>query len=142
MESIRIIKAFDNGLSYNRSFDYNTPDYKKQISITVQNALSSSESLDIVSVESTVAFSVKEEQLFQFKVVIFYEVKGWAQTVNALDNKEAVKELPEVELLTDMTIGYLRGSLAALSKNTPVDGLILPVLPAKELVAKLKLDVR
>jgi hypothetical protein len=100
-----------------------------------------SEQTDIVSIESSVTYSVKEEQLFNFKVVMFFNVEGWAKEISPIDENK-IKEMPIVEYLIDTVIGYLRGSLSALSKNTPVENLILPLIPAKDLVKNLIVKVQ
>jgi hypothetical protein len=100
-----------------------------------------SEQTDIVSIESSVTYSVKEEQLFNFKVVMFFNVEGWTKEISPIDENK-IKEMPIVEYLIDTIIGYLRGSLSALSKNTPVENLILPLIPAKDLVQNLIVKVQ
>jgi hypothetical protein len=141
MGHINIIKAFDNGLSYNRTFDYNDKEYLKNISLSIWNRMTISEQTDIVSIESSVTYSVKEEQLFNFKVVMFFNVEGWTKEISPIDENK-IKEMPIVEYLIDTIIGYLRGSLSALSKNTPVENLILPLIPAKDLVQNLIVKVQ
>jgi hypothetical protein len=136
MESIRIARAFDGGLSYNRSFNYKDNEFKKNISISVQNEMTTIDNLDVVIMESIVAYAYKEEQLFRFGVVVFFDVDGWNHQIKTLDQTE-IKKLPVVEKLIGITIGYLRGSLSALSKNTPVEGLILPILSTSEMAGKL-----
>jgi hypothetical protein len=141
MGHINIIKAFDNGLSYNRTFDYKDKEYLKNISLSIWNRMTISEQTDIVSIESSVTYSVKEEQLFNFKVVMFFNVEGWTKEISPIDENK-IKEMPIVEYLIDTIIGYLRGSLSALSKNTPVENLILPLIPAKDLVQNLIVKVQ
>jgi hypothetical protein len=141
MGHINIIKAFDNGLSYNRTFDYKDKEYLKNISLSIWNRMTISEQTDIVSMESSVTYSVKEEQLFNFKVVMFFNVEGWTKEISPIDENK-IKEMPIVEYLIDTIIGYLRGSLSALSKNTPVENLILPLIPAKDLVQNLIVKVQ
>ena len=43
-----------------------------------------------------------------------------------------IKKMEEVEKLLEITIGYVRGSLAVQTKNTPIANLYLPILPIKD----------
>ena len=124
MKDITFIKATEGPFNYNRSLDYNSPDFKKDIKIGIRTEL----------------YEKTKDLIFSYNVNAFYEVKEWKKILNE-QTSENIKNLEEVEKMLEITIGYVRGSLAVQTKNTPIANLYLPILPIKDIQNNIVMHV-
>lgn len=141
MPTIKFLSAKDSGLTYNRTFNYADESFKRNVVIGIRNELFATRGSDTASLTSTIVYKVGDDVLFQFTVEAWYCVEGWNEKLLAVRDDSEVRTWPEVESLIDNTVGYLRGCLGALSQNTPVQGLFLPLFPADKMAEKLNVKI-
>lgn len=135
--NIHILKVADNGFSYNHDFDYNqAAAFTKQIEISLHNTLEYPQDGDVVTVTSSVTYSIEDKELFHFYTVMLFEVPGWGAEAKSL-GASGIKASPLLPILLDTGVGYLRGNLSAQAKHTPFEGLTLPMLSTEDLIQGL-----
>ena len=78
-----------------------------------------------------------EVVVLSYSVILTFMVKDWSTEVNGKSDDE-IKKLPGVDEMLDMAVGFLRGSMYVHTKNSPLEGLTIPVLSIPELKKNLK----
>ena len=140
MKDITFIKATEGPFNYNRSLDYNSPEFKKDIKIGIRTELLCKKNTDVVVISFLLKYEKTKDLIFSYNVNAFYEVKEWKKILNE-QTSENIKNLEEVEKMLEITIGYVRGSLAVQTKNTPIANLYLPILPIKDIQNNIVMHV-
>lgn len=139
MDNIFFVNALEGEFEFDRTVDFKTAMQQKAIGVAVGATLLLSETKDIVGMLFSVNMKYKEEVVLSYSVILTFQVKGWSDEVNDSD-KDAIKMLPEVGELLAIAVGFLRGSMYVHTKNSPLEGLTIPVLSIPELQKNLKVE--
>ena len=75
MKDITFIKATEGPFNYNRSLDYKSPDFKKDINIGIRTELLCKKNADVVIVSVFLKYEKTKDLIFLYNVNIFLEFK-------------------------------------------------------------------
>lgn len=138
MDKIIYLNALEGEFVFDRTIDFKAAMQQNQISLGVGASLLLSDAKDIVGMLFSVNMNCQEEVALQYSVILTFKVKGWSCEVDESDN-ESIKMKPEVGKMLDMSVGFLRGSMFVHTKNSPLEGLTIPVLDLLEVQKNLKI---
>ena len=138
MDKIIYLNALEGEFVFDRTIDFKAAMQQNQISLGVGASLLLSDAKDIVGMLFSVNMNCQEEVALQYSVILTFKVKGWSCEVDESDN-ESIKLKPEVGKMLDMSVGFLRGSMFVHTKNSPLEGLTIPVLDLLEVQKNLKI---
>lgn len=139
MDNIILVNALEGEFQFDRTVDFKSVMLRKSIGLGAGATLLLSKTKDIVGMLFSINMKYREEVALSYSVVLTFQVKGWSAEMDESD-EEALKMLPEVGEMLDMTVGFLRGSMYVHTKNSPLDGLTVPVLSRVELQKKMKVE--
>lgn len=139
MGNIIFLNALEGELEFDRTVDFKSAMQQKSIGMGVGAKLLLSETKDILGMLFFVNMKYKEAVILSYSVILTFMVKDWSTEVNGKIEDE-IKNLPEVDETLDMAVGFLRGSMYVHTKNSPLDGLTIPVLSIPELKKNLKVE--
>lgn len=140
MEKIIFINAIESPFTYNRTIDIQSNEIKKDLSLGVRSELFYAKGLDIVQVKFYLIIKSKEDQVLSYDVTLAFKIDGWGQKVESLSPEEVAKE-EEVKYMLDIAVGFMRGALYVYEKNTPIQGLNLPILSLDELLKNIRINL-
>ena len=140
MEKIIFINAIESPFTYNRTVDIQSNEIKKDLSLGVRSELFYAKGLDIVQVKFYLIIKSKEDQVLSYDVTLAFKIDGWGQKVESLSPEEVAKE-EEVKYMLDIAVGFMRGALYVYEKNTPIQGLNLPILSLDELLKNIRINL-
>ncbi len=138
MDKIIFVDAFEGELEFDRTVDFKKAMLQKQIGLGVGATMLLSDTKDVIGMLFSVNMSYNKEVALHYSVILTFQLKGWSEEVDENDF-EKIKQLPEVYKMLDITVGFLRGSMYVHTKNSPLEGLTVPVLDLEELIKNLKL---
>lgn len=139
MGNIIFLNALEGELEFDRTVDFKSAMQQKSIGMGVGAKLLLSDTNDILGMLFFVNMKYKEAVILSYSVILTFMVKDWSTEVNG-KNDDEFKNLPEVDEMLDMAVGFLRGSMYVHTKNSPLDGLTIPVLSIPELKKNLKVE--
>ena len=87
----------------------------------------------------TMDMKYKGEDALRYSVIVTYFVEGWTADMHKA-SEDSIKDKEEVRKMLDVTVGFLRGSMFVHTKNSPLDGLTVPIISMDELQKKLKIE--
>ena len=140
MEKTIFINAIESPFTYNRTVDIQSNEIKKDLSLGVRSELFYAKGLDIVQVKFYLIIKSKEDQVLSYDVTLAFKIDGWGQKVESLSPEEVAKE-EEVKYMLDIAVGFMRGALYVYEKNTPIQGLNLPILSLDELLKNIRINL-
>lgn len=139
MDNIILVNALEGEFEFDRTVDFKSAIQQKTIGLGVGATLLLSETKDIVGILFSVNMKYKEDVVLSYSVILTFQVKGWSIEMDERD-KNAIKKMPEVSEMLDIAVGFLRGSMYVHTKNSPLEGLTIPVLSISELKNNLKVE--
>lgn len=139
MDKIIYLSALEGEFEYDRTLDFKKAMQQNEISLGVGATLLLSDKKDIVGVLLSMGLNYKDGNVLSYSVILTFHVEGWSNNVN-LDEKESLREMDVVGKMLDITVGFLRGSMFVHTKNSPLEGLTLPILSLEELQKKMKVS--
>lgn len=140
MDKIIFINAIESPFTYNRTIDIQSTEIKKDLSLGVRSELFYAKGLDIVQVKFYLIIKSKEDQVLSYDVTLAFKIDSWGQKVESLTPQEVAKE-EEVKYMLDIAVGFMRGALYVYEKNTPIQGLNLPILSLDELLKNIRVNL-
>ncbi|MBR5568330.1 MAG: hypothetical protein IKW27_06270 [Bacteroidales bacterium] len=140
MDKIIFINAIESPFTYNRTIDIQSTEIKKDLSLGVRSELFYAKGLDIVQVKFYLIIKSKEDQVLSYDVTLAFKIDSWGQKVESLTPQEVAKE-EEVKYMLDIAVGFMRGALYVYEKNTPIQGLNLPILSLDELLKNIRIHL-
>lgn len=140
MNNIIFIGAVDGSLNYNRTIDYKSENFKKDIQIGVRAELLLDVNTDMVGLRFYLRIKSKNNKvnILDYHVTLTFKVENWQKDFTNL-SKEELLEKDEVKKMLEITIGFMRGSLFVQEKNTPLEGLNLPIIIVDELLPLIQI---
>lgn len=140
MNNIIFIGAVDGSLNYNRTIDYKSENFKKDIQIGVRAELLLDVNTDMVGLRFYLRIKSNNDEvnILDYHVTLTFKVKNWQKDFTNL-SKEELLEKDEVKKMLEITIGFMRGSLFVQEKNTPLEGLNLPIIIVDELLPLIQI---
>lgn len=139
MDNIILVNALEGEFEFDRTVDFKSAIQQKTIGLGVGATLLLSETKDIVGILFSVNMKYKEDVVLSYSVILTFQVKGWSIEMDERD-KNAIKKMPEVSEMLDIAVGFLRGSMYVHTKNSPLEGLTIPILSISELKNNLKVE--
>lgn len=136
MANIIFLEANESPFSYNRTIDYKSEGVRKNIEIGVRTELLYTTGADMVGVRLYLLMKHDGEQILNYCVTLAFNVEGWVEKYSKLA-KEALLQAKEIEKMVEITVGFMRGSLFVQEKNTPLEGMNLPILTISELLPRI-----
>ncbi len=137
MDRIAFVNALEGELEFDRTIDFKKAMQQQQVGLGVGASLLLSETKDIVGVLFSVNMSCQKEVALHYSVILTFHVKGWSEEIVGT-SIESLKQKLEVGMMVDVAVGFLRGSLYVHTKNSPLEGLTIPVLDISEIQKNLK----
>ena len=140
MNNIIFIGAVEGSLNYNRTIDYKSENFKKDIQIGVRAELLLDVNTDMVGLRFYLRIKSKnnEVNILDYHVTLTFKVENWQKDFTNL-SKEKLLEKDEVKKMLEIAIGVMRGSLFVQEKNTPLEGLNLPIIIVDELLPLIQI---
>ena len=138
MDKIIFVDALEGELEFDRTVDFKKAMQQKQIGLGVGATMLLSDAKDVIGMLFSVNMSYHKEVALHYSVILTFQLKGWSEEIDESDSKK-IKQMDEVKKMLEITIGFLRGSMYVHTKNSPLEGLTVPVLDLQELVKNLKL---
>ena len=140
MNNIIFIGAVEGSLNYNRTIDYKSENFKKDIQIGVRAELLLDVNTDMVRLRFYLRIKSKNNKvnILDYHVTLTFKVENWQKDFTNL-SKEELLEKDEVKKMLEITIGFMRGSLFVQEKNTPLEGLNLPIIIVDELLPLIQI---
>lgn len=138
MDKIIFVDALEGELEFDRTVDFKKAMQQKQIGLGVGATMLLSDAKDVIGMLFSVNMSYHKETVLRYSVILTFQLKGWSEEIDESDLKK-IKQMDEVKKMLEITIGFLRGSMYVHTKNSPLEGLTVPVLDLQELVKNLKL---
>lgn len=135
MDKMIFLNALEGEFKFDRTLDFKAA--MQQIGLGVGATLLLSDAKDIVGMLFSVTMGYRGNMVLQYSVILTFQLKGWGIEVDE-NNAEAVKQMTEVEKMLDMAVGFLRGSMYVHTKNSPLEGLTIPILNLEEIQKNLK----
>lgn len=139
MDNIIYLNALEGDFEYDRTLDFKKAMQQNEISLGVGATLLLSDKKNIVGMLLSMGLNYNDGNVLKYSVILTFHVDGWSDNVN-FDDKESFKEMDVVGRMLDVTVGFLRGSMYVHTKNSPLEGLTLPILSLKELQKKMKVE--
>lgn len=139
MDNIIYLNALEGDFEYDRTLDFKKAMQQNEISLGVGATLLLSDKKNIVGMLLSMGLNYKDGNVLKYSVILTFHVDGWSDNVN-FDDKESFKEMDVVGRMLDVTVGFLRGSMYVHTKNSPLEGLTLPILSLEELQKKMKVE--
>lgn len=137
MGNIIFLNALEGEFEFDRTVDFKSAMQQKSIGMGVGANLLLSDTKDILGMLFSVNMKYNEAVVLSYSVILTFMVKDWSTEVNGKSDDE-IKKLPGVDEMLDMAVGFLRGSMYVHTKNSPLEGLTIPVLSIPELKKNLK----
>lgn len=137
MGNIIFFNALEGEFKFDRTVDFKSAMQQKAIGMSVGANLLLSDTKDILGMLFSVNMKYNEAVVLSYSVILTFMVKDWSTEVNGKSDDE-IKKLPGVDEMLDMAVGFLRGSMYVHTKNSPLEGLTIPVLSIPELKKNLK----
>lgn len=137
MDNIIYLNALEGDFEYDRTLDFKKAMQQNEIGLGVGATLLLSDKKDIVGMLLSMGLNYKDGNVLSYSVILTFHVDGWSDNVN-FDDKESFREMDVVSKMLDITVGFLRGSMFVHTKNSPLEGLTLPILSLEELHKKMK----
>lgn len=137
MGNIIFLNALEGEFKFDRTVDFKSAMQQKAIGMSVGANLLLSDTKDILGMLFSVNMKYNEAVVLSYSVILTFMVKDWSTEVNGKSDDE-IKKLPGVDEMLDMAVGFLRGSMYVHTKNSPLEGLTIPVLSIPELKKNLK----
>lgn len=137
MGNIIFLNALEGEFKFDRTVDFKSAMQQKSIGMGVGANLLLSDTKDILGMLFSVNMKYNEVVVLSYSVILTFMVKDWSTEVNGKSDDE-IKKLPGVDEMLDMAVGFLRGSMYVHTKNSPLEGLTIPVLSIPELKKNLK----
>ena len=137
MGNIIFLNALEGEFEFDRTVDFKSAMQQKSIGMGVGANLLLSDTKDILGMLFSVNMKYNEVVVLSYSVILTFMVKDWSTEVNGKSDDE-IKKLPGVDEMLDMAVGFLRGSMYVHTKNSPLEGLTIPVLSIPELKKNLK----
>ena len=141
MSNIIFINAEEGQFTYNRTIDLQTTETKKELSLGVRSELYCAKGLDVVKVKFFLRINAKKEQLLSYDITLAFKVNGWKEKIDLI-NTQDIPTLQSVSDMLNIAVGFMRGALYIYEKNTPLQGLNLPILSLEELVKNIKVNIQ
>lgn len=140
MNGIIFIGAVEGSLNYNRTIDYKFENFKKDIQIGVRAELLLDVNTDMVGLRFYLRIKSKNNEIsiLDYHVTLTFKVENWQKDFTPLSKKKLL-EKDEVKKMLEITIGFMRGSLFVQEKNTPLEGLNLPIIVVDELLPLIQI---
>lgn len=138
MDKIIFVDALEGELEFDRTVDFKKAMQQKQIGLSVGATMLLSDAKDVIGMLFSVNMSFYKETVLHYSVILTFQLKGCGEEIDEGDLKK-IKQMDEVKKMLEITIGFLRGSMYVHTKNSPLEGLTVPVLDLQELVKNLKL---
>lgn len=139
MDNIIFVNALEGEFVFDRTVDFKSAIQQKAVGIGVGATLLLSKTKDIVGILFSVNMKYKEDVVLSYSVILTFQVKGWSVEMDER-GKDTIKKLPEVSEMLDIAVGFLRGSMYVHTKNSPLEGLTIPILSISELKNNLKVE--
>lgn len=140
MENIRFVNALEGAFEYDRTLEMNSEDVRRAMALGVGAALLLSEAKDVVGMHFSMVLKYQDSVALRYSVVLTFKVSGWNGKI-ADEKEENLKNRDEVSQMLQVAVGFLRGSLYVHTKNSPLDGLTLPILSIDKLLQNMKVVV-
>lgn len=140
MNGIIFIGAVEGSLNYNRTIDYKSESFKKDIQIGVRAELLLDVNTDMVGLRFYLRIKSKNNEIsiLDYHVTLTFKVENWQKDFTSLSKEKLLKK-DEVKKMLEITIGFMRGSLFVQEKNTPLEGLNLPIIIVDELLPLIQI---
>ena len=139
MDKIKFLNALESDLKYDRTLDFKKALKNKELELGVGATLLQPKEKDIVGMLFTMDMKYKGEDALRYSVIVTYFVEGWTADMHKA-SEDSIKDKEEVRKMLDVTVGFLRGSMFVNTKNSPLDGLTVPIISMDELQKKLKIE--
>lgn len=139
MDKIIYLNALEGDFEYDRTLDFKKAMQQKEIGLGVGATLLLSDKKNIVGMLLSMGLNYKDGNVLKYSVILTFHVDGWTDNVN-LDDEASLREQGVVGRMLDITVGFLRGSMFVHTKNSPLEGLTLPILSLEELQKKMKVE--
>ena len=137
MDKIIFVDALEGEFEFDRTLDFKAAMQQKQIALGVGATLLLSDAKDIVGMLFSVNMNCQGEAALHYSVILTFQVKGWSEEIDE-SNTESIKQNQEVGKMLDMAVGFMRGSMYVHTKNSPLEGLTIPVLDLGEVLENMK----
>lgn len=139
MDKIKFLNALESDLKYDRTLDFKKALKNKELELGVGATLLQPKAEDIVGMLFTMDMKYKGENALRYSVIVTYFVEGWTADMHEA-GEDSIKEKEEVRKMLDVTVGFLRGSMFVHTKDSPLDGLTVPLISIDELQKNLKIE--
>lgn len=139
MDKIKFLNALESDLKYDRTLDFKKALKNKELELGVGATLLQPKEKDIVGMLFTMDMKYKGEDALRYSVIVTYFVEGWTADMHKA-SEDSIKDKEEVRKMLDVTVGFLRGSMFVYTKDSPLDGLTVPIISMDELQKKLKIE--
>lgn len=137
MEDIRFVNALEGAFEYDRTLKMDSEEVRGAMALGVGAALLLTETKDVIGMHFSMVLKYQENVALRYSVVLTFKVSGW--DVGIVDEKEeTLKKRKEVSRMLEITVGFSRGSLYVHTKNSPLEGLTLPILSIGQLQQNMK----
>lgn len=137
MEQIRFVSALEGAFEYDRTLKMDSGEVRGAMGLGVGATLLLSETKDVVGMIFSMVLKYQEKVALRYSVVLTFKVTGWTDST-ADEKEENLKNRKEVLQMLEITVGFLRGSLYVHTKNSPLEGLTLPILSLEQLLQNMK----
>lgn len=137
MDKIIYLNALEGDFEYDRTLDFKKAMQQKEIGLGVGATMLLSDKKDIVGIHLSMGMNYKDSNVLSYSVILTFLVEGWTGYVN-FEDREALRKMDIVGKMLDVTVGFMRGSMFVHTKNSPLEGLTLPILSLEELQEKMK----
>lgn len=137
MDKIIYLNALEGDFEYDRTLDFKKAMQQKEIGLGVGATMLLSDKKDIVGIHLSMGMNYKDSNVLSYSVILTFLVEGWTGHVN-FEDREVLRKMDIVGKMLDVTVGFMRGSMFVHTKNSPLEGLTLPILSLEELQEKMK----
>lgn len=137
MDKIRFIDALEGEFEFDRTIDFKAAMQQKQIGLGVGATLLLSDAKDIVGMLFSVSMTYEGEVVLHYSVILTFQVKDWSDEIHDA-GVASIRQKHNVEKMLNMAVGFLRGSMYVHTKNSPLEGLTIPVLDLGEVQKNMK----
>lgn len=137
MDKIIFVDALEGEFEFDRTLDFKAAMQQKQIALGVGATLLLSDAKDIVGMLFSVNMNCQGEAALHYSVILTFQVKGWSEEIDE-SKTESIKQNKEVGKMLEMAVGFIRGSMYVHTKNSPLEGLTIPVLDLGEVLENMK----
>ncbi len=137
MEKIIFVNALEGAFEYDRTLKMDSEEVRKSLGLSVGASLLLSDAKDIVGMLFSMSLKFQGKAALQYSVVLTFRVPGWSDSM-AEGQEGGLKNREEVLQMLEVTVGFLRGSLYVHTKNSPLEGLTLPILSLAQLQNNLQ----